>query len=434
MKARLGILSLSQERVKKLKFVSLSKPLFLCAVAALPIQLNKFFFNSHSYVLGIPIDYRAPAVYFSDLLIILAIIFFLFEHRAKLPSIFSKNVGFILPLSSLVLYLTLNAFFFSQDKVASLTFALTIIEMSIFSTVALYYFSQKNVRDLVSKILKFTVIWQGSVAALQFTFQKSLGLYLLGERSFDVSTSQVASANIFGREVLRSYGTFPHPNVLAAFLLIAIVVTNPKININLKNKKNSSLHRLDNITVVLATVGILTTFSKTTLILALAYLVLRVKKPIVRMLLFAFSALALISYFVFFTQTYIDTVAERILLSQAALDITHTHPLTGVGSANFIPSLAEKNIISIGQVRLLQPAHNVFLLILSENGLPGLLIFTFLLFKLVEKVSKPPGLFLSIALLVYLSIDHFFWTLHQGQMLFFLTAALIYSCKKVTIS
>ena len=42
--------------------------LFLAVLALIPVQLNKYFFITPSFVLGIPVDYRAISFYLSDIL------------------------------------------------------------------------------------------------------------------------------------------------------------------------------------------------------------------------------------------------------------------------------------------------------------------------------------------------------------------------------
>jgi len=410
--------------------VSLSHLFFLLSVASLPVQLNKFFFITNSYVLGIPIDYRAPALYLSDIFIILAITTTAISYRSKLTQFVASCHDLIIPALIFTGYLMINSLTTSSDKVASVIFTFKIIELTFYVVTAVFLLSQKKIRPTLQKILKITIAWQSTLAIAQFVLQKSLGLYILGERSFDVGTSQIAHISLFGTKFLRSYGTFPHPNVLAAFLLVAVVASNLKISANGNGKRSVNLHTGDKWLVVLAALGILLTFSKTAIFLGIFYALINTKKPVVRVVFITLTALILSVYLKYFTQTYIETVAERILLSQVAINISQQNPIFGVGANNFILHLANLNLISIGQVRLLQPVHNVFLLVTAENGIIGLILLSALLIKAFEKATKTSSIFLCAAVLTYLSVDHFLWTLHQGQMLLFLTIALIYSSKK----
>ena len=124
------------------------------------------------------------------------------------------------------------------------------------------------------------------------------------------------------------------------------------------------------------------------------------------------------------------TIAERLMLSQTSLDITKVNPLFGVGSGNFILELSKLNLFSLAEIRLLQPVHNVFLLILAENGIIGLLLFVSFLLVIARQITTKPKVAIFIVILVFASLDHFLWTLQQGQLLFWLSAGYILSNQK----
>src|SRR3972149_2669723 len=65
--------------------MTFSGRLFLASVLTLPLQLNKFFFGEFSYVLGIPIDYRAIAIYLSDIFIVAYLCAVLFKNSRVKP-------------------------------------------------------------------------------------------------------------------------------------------------------------------------------------------------------------------------------------------------------------------------------------------------------------------------------------------------------------
>lgn len=404
---------------------------FLLAVAAIPIQLNKFFLTNNSLVLGVPIDYRTPSIYLSDIAISLSFIFFIFEKKRSLTSTFAKNKPYIVSLFALTLFLFVNSIIFSADRLTSIIFALNILEMALFSIASLYFLASRQIWPKFLFVLKMSVLWQSLLAIAQFTVQGSIGLYFLGERAFDTSTGGIAHAQIFGSQFLRSYGTFPHPNVLAAYLLISIAV------LTLWSKPKSRKNKIrtistDNILFVVTILALVFTFSKTAILLLAFLFILKsktIKTAILKIIACLFIAYI---YLVYFSQTYIETVAERLTLSQAALAIARENLVMGVGSNNFILELAKLNLISIGEVRLLQPVHNVFLLILSENGMTGLLIFAVFIFQVAKKPAQKISICLSALLLVYLAVDHFLWTLQQGQLLLFLTTAIIYGLKSNT--
>lgn len=402
---------------------------FLISIATLPIQLNKYFFLEHSYVLGIPIDYRAPVIYLSDIFILLTIIFTPLNHGKKLIAFTKKNLALISLFTATFAYITLNDLITSTDKRASLYFDLRIFEMTLYVFTSVFFLTQNGIKNIVQKVLIFSIVWQSLAAIMQFIFQRAIGLYFLGERSFDVGTSQIAQVNLFGSELLRAYGTFPHPNVLAAFLLISAAAADININLGDKNTRSFAYLVKNNWIIAVLALGLLATFSKTALLLSAVFICLSAKKLNHKLIAISLSLCAFMLYFKFFTQTYIETMAERVMLTQAALDMSLKNLITGIGSNNFIVHLASLNLISIGQVRLLQPVHNVFLLIIAENGLIALFLVFAMLLYIIQKTTAR-SLFITTAVLAYMSVDHFLWTLHQGQMLFFLSLALIYSSKK----
>lgn len=71
----------------------------------------------------------------------------------------------------------------------------------------------------------FMGIFQSIIAILQFFYQKSLGLTFLGETSFSLYDLGIAKIYIYGDIFIRSYGLFPHPNILAGFLVISLLIS-----------------------------------------------------------------------------------------------------------------------------------------------------------------------------------------------------------------
>lgn len=404
---------------------------FLCAIATIPIQLNKFFFTDSSLVLGIPIDYRALSLYLSDIPVILTITFFVLTLKSHLIHHIRQYQGYVIPLFMLVAYLLVAPVVSSQDSRTSLIFAVNIVEVALFSIVSLYFLKDKKTLFKTAQVLKISLAWQSILAIIQFLSQKSLGLYFLGERSFDSSTTAIAHAQVLNSQFLRSYGTFPHPNVLAAYILTSVAILK-LLSARGNTRGNTKVFTPNNILYFIALCALLVTFSKTAVVLLAALIIFESKTPKVAILkLVAISALAL-AYFGNFSQAYVDTLAERLVLLQAALAISKDNLLLGVGSNNFILEVAKLNLISIGEVRLLQPVHNVFLLVLAENGIAGLMAFSFFIFQVIKKSSQKIAIFLSVLLLLYSMVDHFFWTLQQGQLIFFLSSAVIYSSKSNT--
>ena len=94
------------------------------------------------------------------------------------------------------------------------------------------FLNQKNL-DLILKGLKHGIILNLIPAIYQLIFQKSIGLFKLGESLLSENLSQIAKIEISNHQFIRPYGLLAHPNILAFISLI-----NPKVNNKLKDLIN----------------------------------------------------------------------------------------------------------------------------------------------------------------------------------------------------
>lgn len=396
--------------------MSKSNILLIAVLAALPIQLNKFFFFDFSFVLGIPIDYLAPSIYASDIAIIAYILFFFKENGRKLKKIYiSRKIPIIIFLI-LNLYLFLTSIFASKSPPVSLWFSLKSFEFSIFAILASITLDKASVRKWAHSVLLISISWQSAVIILQFIFQRSLGLAFLGERAFDSSTTSIAHSQIFGSQFLRPYGTFPHPNVAAAYLIVSLIIITMSRRV---------IH-LPKIPLAAASIiALILTFSKSALLalfLAQFAIIKSARLLIIGIIISIIAGSIIIGRL---NDSELASISERFVLSQAALDIALKNPLFGVGGGNFILEAAKFNLTALSETRLLQPAHNLFLLILAENGVFGLLIFIALLLTVAGYINSKMKFILFIVLLIFASFDHFLLTLQQGRFIFALIIAYI---------
>ncbi|MBI2029945.1 O-antigen ligase family protein [Candidatus Gottesmanbacteria bacterium] len=113
----------------------------------------------------------------------------------------------------------------------------------------------------------------------------------------------------------------------------------------------------------------------------------------------------------------VDTsLAERILLTKAAIIMIKNNFVFGVGINNFLFNLPSQ--------LLLQPVHNTYLLILTESGIAGLILFVYILYKTWKNIIKIRGITKILLYITFLQIllllltDHYFYTLWQGQLIF----------------
>jgi len=82
-----------------------------------------------------------------------------------------------------------------------------------------------------------------------------------------------------------------------------------------------------------------------------------------------------------------------------------------------------------------QPVHNIYLLVISELGIFGLLALLLFLLSNTRCLTwkNPWTLGLSLAVVSLLTIglfDHYLWTLHFGILLFWITFSLLEYSRK----
>jgi O-antigen ligase len=66
-----------------------------------------------------------------------------------------------------------------------------------------------------------------------------------------------------------------------------------------------------------------------------------------------------------------ESTEHRKILARAGLDLFWAHPLTGIGPGNFKAALAQT-----GELTEFNVAHNTYISVMAEMGIPGILLFT----------------------------------------------------------
>ncbi|MCK5413642.1 MAG: O-antigen ligase family protein [Candidatus Pacebacteria bacterium] len=336
---------------------------------------------------------------------------------------------------------------------------------------------------------------------------------LIGESLIDSNISGVANFVFEGQKIVRSYGTFPHPNILGGFLIFTIFIT---IFLYLESKSgylssrilSFRLNRQDNNTnrhksqgvfyvyfwVVLIFVQIsalFLTFSRVSWIGAILAVILlcffclfnkivsretillrqvnffrkilnisyNYKELLIAVILFL---LVIISNF-FLIQARFNgdmfsnsnlpnnsAISDRLFYNNVSRETISNNFLfgSGIGTSIFQINNYLKNNDIEQEIEpwQYQPAHNIYFLIASEVGIIGLLFFLLLFIVYVisnsikivsrETISNNKlSPYLLVILMTFLFIgvfDHYFWTLQQGQLIFWLVLALIMVISKNT--
>lgn len=160
---------------------------------------------------------------------------------------FSQNINLFLSFFVFIIILSLSSFF-AYDKTVAFYNTFRAIESIIFFLIAKEILS-KNLRTFLQGAYALFIAgtFQSLIAIFQFIFQKSIGLFFLGESRISPSILGVAKIEHAGEKLIRGYGSFAHPNILGAFLLLALtcgiflLVFNEKKSLFEKTKESGIL-------------------------------------------------------------------------------------------------------------------------------------------------------------------------------------------------
>ncbi|OGE31286.1 hypothetical protein A3C59_00825 [Candidatus Daviesbacteria bacterium RIFCSPHIGHO2_02_FULL_36_13] len=396
--------------------------LLFLTIFLIPTQLGKHFWPQFSFIYSLPVDYLSPTVYLWDILALFLFIIFLLQKKHINQGAINLFYFFILTQSLSLI--------FSQN------IGVGLVRLEQYTAAGLFgvYMASVNfneVKQLIFRALGLSVIMESVIAILQFSYGKTLGLWILGERSFSISTPGIAKFDFFWYQFLRPYGTFPHPNVLAGFMLTAPVILN-LIQDPYRPRINAQRAGVQYGVTILAMIVTLLTVSRVAIIAGFIQSLILISKKWRKFLLYGVLIISPILLTRFSALLYYDSlpfIIREDLLQTSSKIFSHS-PIFGVGLNNFIPISAEG--IVAGPSRFLQPVHNIFLLALSETGIVGLVgllvTFGYPILKLRTKNYELKTMLIIWGTILFLGLfDHYFLTLPQGYRLLFLIWGISFS-------
>ncbi len=407
--------------------MNLHRKVFFLLIVFLPTQLGFHFWPSWASILGRTIDYLSPTVYFTDILIFCLLLSWFFEMKIyTLFTSFFKKVDFLVVCVFLFtsIFVISNIVFAHNVNVAAIAW-MKVLEYILFG----FYIYQQRIT--LADIVKPLAIGTSVVAVIgisQYIVQRSIGgiLWFLGERAFVVDTPAIARVTLcrlFSESCelhLRAYSTFSHPNVFGGYLAVTLPL------IFLETFKKTLDGKWRNVYRVVCALGIVAlgvSFSRSAWIVAALSMActlffrqkyLKLRLPFIVVLF----TITLMGFFVAPIQD--ESFVVRRQLNEAAISIWQQSPFVGVGLNNFLYGLSPT--IRSHQVYILQPVHNIYLLLLAQLGVFGIVIvlcYIGLFFRGIRwKLQKISPLYISLfALLLLGTIDHYPLTLQQGQLL-----------------
>lgn len=454
----------------------MSKFFFYSLLLFLPVQLGRHFWPEEAFVWGIRIDYLAPTVYLTDIVILLLIGAWIWEKIQSTPGVSQiRHLGSFKKLKKfwpgflIALFLLVNCLLAKNQWVAFYK----LIKIIEFGALAWYVGVVRKIGGIRKKIIGFlavSVCYSSVIAIIQFLKQGSIGgiVWWLGERTFTSATPGIAQISFFGRLFLRPYATFPHPNVLGGFLALTLPIIifqilnrhpDPALvgegshrgSLNLTGLFH--LYQLDrdcidrikiifySLTFLLGLIALFLTFSRSAILAFLITMTFLILRSYTRPQGLTLGVRALprglsVAFILFLAASFLlltvniqspESFTYREQLNKIAFKMIAKNPIFGVGLNNFIPAMTGYATPGVS-IRFLQPVHNIYLLMVAELGIPGLILFMWLIIKTLKgvrsqelEVRKGKSSFYLLApifLILFLGFfDHYWLTLQQGQII-----------------
>ncbi len=410
---------------------------------ALPFQTRHIF----GYVGGTG-EYAGIYCYATDALVIVLLLLWAMRSIREHHRITrDEPVHFVLLIGGIAL---LSALFAAAIPLGLFGWA-KIVEM-----LALFLYVYRNIGRFSLRLTYASIFVSGVIQALigaaQFYLQSSLQLHFLAESPLSPFNSADAVLNTPALKLLRPYGTLPHPNILAMFLIVAFFA-----GIGIYMKSRTFIARLGIILgMALELFVLLATLSRAELVgFALGggiFLLFIYKEKASFMWKRFYEVAAPILFFAAIIGfalagvmahragglAYDKSANLRASYNTWAVRIIEQKSFLGVGPRNFTHYVQTTTDPGLPAGDY-QPVHNVYLLVGAELGLFGLIAFLMLLFSSVVnaakalemKINTPEKLDLAlffillVILLFTMFFDHYIWTMQQGMLMFWIILGIL---------
>ncbi len=420
---------------------------------------------------SVPAHLELPAYYSKNLHFFLTDIIFLglfayllYRMRGKWMQLFVEGPTLFLTLWVLIALFSLGISMTSDYLVQYLRLMEVALSMVLFPAIV-HGFKRTHFKPFLR-----TVCWivfgaslaQSLMGVIQYFLQHPIGLKFFGEATnvlvfaFPVQDgSRWIFDTLLGTQnhlsyLVRAYGTFPHPNVFAGFQFFAILTA---CYLYLTSKERRWI--LAGLALqIFAFALIYSRAASIALILSLVCWTLLAWRrfPKVRLrrsqMLIVIAVSSLLSLALLFQQyqerggfiNYNTLVqnsdTERVIYQEIAVKMVSQNYLLGVGFNNF--QLFSQNFFPPDlPFQLFWKVHNMYLLIMAETGLLGFFCFLGFLYLVILHAWRAPrteeNLFLSAVMggLLFLGLcDYYLLHTPHGRILFFGTAALLYTCSQ----
>ncbi len=385
-------------------------------VLFLPTQLGKHFFLPFSFLSGVRSDYLAPTIYFTDILALLLLLNNYPIVKDVFISLLRQHRWLFM---SFVLFVIVNIITALIPPLAIYRW-LRVLEWIV---VFVIFNRVRFPPVLVMAGLFGGILIQVALVVLQLVNQHSVGgiLYWLGERPLNLSMPNIAKISLNGKELLRPYGTFSHPNSLAGFYLLIYVWI-------LTKRNKYAGFPLSVLGPMLTALLVFFSFSKVAigafLLINTLYWGLIFTRRSSSTTGCYFCALPKIAIPILLSLVFLAaqsdplTLQKRLLLAKNSLMVFLQSPWMGTGLGNYLRAQNQlsNRLFDYSQ----QPVHNIFLLLLTELGIIGIGLTVWVGKIIKPLLTKRPITSMGWILLpVFITgfFDHYWITLQQNWLL-----------------
>jgi len=405
-------------------------------------------------------EWTSAYLYLTDILLILVFLFWFWRQKGQ--RYFKNGFEFSRRLKTagfwLIIFLAVAFVSLAKARNIGLGFYgwFKLLEMAVLFFYLKFNLEYFNFRNL-ARIFVLSGFSQSIIAWFQFVKQESLGLKWLAESPLSLDKVGVAKIAANGVKMLRAYAGLPHPNLLAAFLFASIFF----LYFLWLSREHLLIGHLSFLAVFYCLFfALFLTFSRTAILAFLSasfiYFIICLWQVVQTADIGLFKRLALVflvfiflSLFFFFAfrpeissrfniSLKEEAVSLRIFYNETALTTISRQPGLGLGINNFVWEIRDELYLLAPWMH--QPVHNIYLLIAAETGLLGLVAFLMFIFlsimslrgvppwrddEAISFISRNLFILLILSFLFIGLFDHFFLTLQQGQLLFWLVLGLI---------
>lgn len=368
-------------------------------------------------------EYGTFSLYGTEILLWLVVILFVVEKIKEKKF----KINWLLAIILILFFALLVAL--SLNHQISFQFVLHVLEgLCIFFVLA-------NSGKKLMFALWLGGIPQGILALYQFFNQHVFASKWLGMAEQLGKQGGASVIEFADQRWLRAYGSFGSPNSLGIYLAVILLIG----LILYLRENNLKLRIILSIGQLVILAGLILSFSRgawlTTIVGLVTLLIIIYKREKIELFNFSKQVTFYILLAVFFLAIFYPvfmarfnfnnrlehkSIYEREIQYNEALSLINpARILFGVGPGTFTYALYQKNV-TLPSYQY-QPVHNVYVLILVEWGLVGVIIFLIFHIKLLEKISKNNLIYLPviISLLCAGLFDHWLWSMWTGVVFWF---------------